>query len=126
MSSWTNITLNSTNWANQDEGTPAAHYRILTGISDAAWLEGDLVYTPPGEGEGIDLAITKSTDPLPTGAFDPANDHEITAVTCWDETGVFVAGATILIDTSGNVIFAGTVPAGTVYVRFQQMYPTSA
>ncbi len=116
--SWTNLTLASC-WSNVG-GFPNARVRVLSGISNAAELEGYLSFSG---GSLIDTPITNEGS-LPAGSYDGSVFHSIGG-RCYDSSNNFVGNCDILIQTTGTLGVFGPIPSGTVRLYFGDIYPTS-
>lgn len=115
--SWSNLTLTS-GWS-VPPGYLAARVRPLSGISNAAELEGYLSYSGVSL---VDIPITNEAS-MPTGTYDPSNYHTI-AGRCYGAALTALGTCEILITKDGT-LNAVTLPPGTEFVFFGDIYPVS-
>ena len=115
--SWSNLSLSS-DWS-VSTGYPAARVRVLSGISNAAQLEGYLTYSGTSL---VDIPVTNE-GALPAGSYDTSNYHTISG-RCYDSVGNPLGTCEILITKDGTLAVP-VVPKETVLLFFGDIYPTN-
>ena len=116
--SWSNLSLSPgfTNVA----GFPPARVRVLTGIPNAAQLEGYLAYSGANS---PDMPITTEAS-MPAGSYDTGSYHTVSG-RCYDGGNSFLGACDVLVQENGTLGIFGPMPAGTARLYFGGIYPVS-
>jgi hypothetical protein len=121
MTTWSDISLNSDEWGEWNtDSFPVAHVRAPGSLTGFAFAEGYLSYS----GGSLPAVITAAA--IPSGTFDPDDNHLILAAQWIDTDAKPLAATQVQVGTTGQLNAVGFAPSGAVGLFFSGLYPTSS